>query len=54
MFGVGGRWEGIYVYVLLIYFVVQQKTTQHGKAIILQLKLKGPQATEILSSHLAK
>ena len=41
MFGVGGRWEGIYV--LLIYFVVQQKTTQHGKAIMLQLK--GPQAT---------
>ena len=30
--------EGMYVYILLIHFVVQQKLTEHGKAIILQLK----------------
>ena len=36
----GGRLqrEGTYVYVWLINFVVQQKLTQHCKAIILQLK----------------
>ena len=28
--------EGIYVYVWLIYFAVQQKVTQHCKATILQ------------------
>ena len=33
--GLGGR--GMYVYLQLIYIVVQQKT-QHRKAIILQLK----------------
>ena len=27
---------GIYVYIWLIHFVVQQKQTQHCKAIILQ------------------
>ena len=32
------RTEGISVYILLIHFVVQQKLTEHGKAIILQLK----------------
>ena len=39
---VGGRFkrEGIYVYILLIHFVVQQKPTQHCKAIMLQLKKK--------------
>ena len=38
--GVGGRSEreGIYVYIQLIHFVVQQKLTQHCKATILQLK----------------
>ena len=37
---VGGRFkrEGIYVYVQLIHFVVQQELTQYCKAIILQLK----------------
>ena len=36
--GVGrrSRREGIYVYVELIHFIVQQKLTQHCKAIILQ------------------
>ena len=36
----GGRFtrEGTYVYVWLIYTVIQQKLTQHHKAIILQLK----------------
>ena len=34
----GGRLkrEGIYVYIQLIYFVVQQKLTQHCKAVVLQ------------------
>ena len=34
----GGRSkkEGIYVYIWLIHFVVQQKLTQHCKVIILQ------------------
>ena len=27
---------GIYVYIYLIHFVIQQKLTQHCKAIILQ------------------
>jgi len=42
MFKVGGRLtrKGIYVYLQLIYNVIQQKTTQHCKAIILQLKKK--------------
>jgi len=37
---VGGRLtkKGIYVYLQRIYDVIQQKTTQHCKAIILQLK----------------
>ena len=36
--GVGGRSkrEGIYVYIELIPFVVQQNLTQHCKAVILQ------------------
>ena len=38
----GGR-EGIYVYLELIHFVIQQETT-HCKAIILQLKLKNKKA----------
>ena len=38
--GVGERskWEGLCVYIQLIHFIVQQKLTQHCKAIILQLK----------------
>ena len=44
-FGGGGeggrpRREGIYVYIELIHFIVQQKIAQHGKVIILQLKKK--------------
>ena len=31
--------EGIYVYIQLIYFVVQQKLTQHCKAIMFQYKI---------------
>ena len=40
--GVGGRLqrEGICVCIQLIHFVVQQKLTQHCKAIILQFKKK--------------
>ena len=42
MGGVGRRLkgEGIYVYIELIDFVVQQKLTQHSKTIIFQLKKK--------------
>ena len=32
------RREGLYVYIQLIHFIVQQKSTQHCKAIILQYK----------------
>ena len=32
--------EGIYVYIQLIHFMVQQKLVQHCKAIVLQLKNK--------------
>ena len=40
--GVEGRSkrEGIYVYIQLIPFIVEQKLTEHCKAIILQLKKK--------------
>ena len=34
----GGK--GLYVYIKLIHFIVQQKLAQHFKAIILQLKKK--------------
>ena len=39
--GVEGRSrrEGIYVYIQLIHFIVQQKLTQHCKATIFQLKI---------------
>ena len=45
--GVGGRSqrEGIYVYIQLIHFVVQQKITQHCKATISQLKKKKKKET---------
>ena len=36
----GGGSEGIYVYIPLIHIVVEQKLTQHCKAIILQFKNK--------------
>ena len=41
MGGVGERLkkQGTYVYLELIQVVVQQKLTQHGKAVILQLKI---------------
>ena len=40
--GMGGRLdrEGIYVYIWLIHYVVQQKLTQHCKIIIVQFKKK--------------
>ena len=39
---VGGRFkrEGTHVYLWLIHVDVSQKTTQHYKAIILQIKIK--------------
>ena len=40
VWGSEGLQEGIYVYTQLIHFVVQQKLSQHCKAIILQLKKK--------------
>ena len=44
----GGRLtrEGIHVYLQLIHAVVQQKLTQHCKAIILQLKKKKKRKNE--------
>ena len=30
------RREGLYVYIQLIHFIVQQKSTQHCKAVILR------------------
>ena len=45
MGGIGGgrsQREGIYVCVELIHFLVQQKVTQHCKAIVFQFKnIKG-------------
>ena len=38
--GRGLKREGIYIYLELIHVVVQQKLTQHCKAIIFQLKHK--------------
>ena len=35
--------EGIFVFIWLIYIVVQQKLTQHWKAVILQFKKKRPE-----------
>ena len=42
--GVGGRSkrEGVHVYKELIDFIIQQKLTQHYKAIILNKTLKIP------------
>ena len=40
--GKDAKGEGIYVYIELIDFVVQQKLTQHSKTIILQLKKSVP------------
>ena len=40
--------EGIYVYLWLLHFVVQQKLIQHCKAIILQLKKKGMKYLSLL------
>ena len=39
--GMGGRLkrERKYVYIQLIYFVVQQKLTQHCKVIILKIRM---------------
>ena len=37
--------EGIYVYIKLIHFVVQQKPTQHHKVSILQFKKKSFRTT---------
>ena len=34
--------ERIYVYIYMIHLVVQQKVTQHCKAVILQLKKTNP------------
>ena len=44
--GVGGvsPREGIYVYIWLIHFAVQQKLTQHCKATIKEKKILAPDA----------
>ena len=41
--------EGIYVYIQPIHFIVQQKLTQHCKAILSQLKKK--KKKKDVSSH---
>ena len=38
--------EGIYVYIQMIHFVIQQKVTQHCKATIPQLKKKKEEEKE--------
>ena len=38
--GGSSRGKGLYVYIKLIHFIVQQKLAQHFKAIILQFKKK--------------
>ena len=38
--------EGIYVYIQPIHFIVQQKLTQHCKAILSQLKKKKKRCVE--------
>ena len=47
---VGGRCkrEGIYVYIQLIHFIVQQKLTQHCKATLPQLKKKKRESDVVL------
>ena len=46
--GAGLKREEMYVYMQLIYVVVQQKLTQHCNAIILQIKIK----TKVLKNSL--
>ena len=50
----GGRLkgEGIYVYIQLIYFVVQQKLLQHCKAIMLHKKKRGAENSVIKINHI--
>ena len=52
MAGMGGRLtrEGTRVYIQLIHTVVQQKLTQHCKAIIFQLKKKRNTPVTLLCS----
>ena len=44
--------EGIFVYIQLIHFAVQQKLTQHRKATILQSKLIKKKSRRKLENHL--
>ena len=45
--------EGTYAYLWLIHVDVWQKPTQHGKAIILQLKKKKiPSPSSLTTGHL--
>ena len=46
------RREGMYVYLRLTHGVVQQKPTQHWKAIILQLKKKRPTFLDYLADEI--
>ena len=44
--------EGMYVYLRLTHGVVQQKPTQHWKAIILQLKKKKTYLLDYLADEI--
>ena len=53
--GVGrSKREGIYVYIQLIHFTVQEKLTQRCKAILLQLKKKKIQAQTVSLENFTK
>ena len=51
--GEGGKSkrEGIYAYIQLIHFVVQQKLVQYCKPIILQFKKKSESLCSILETN---
>ena len=48
----GGRFkrEETFVYICIIHVVVWQKSTQHCKAVVLQLKKKKEMAKDLLSA----
>ena len=52
--GSGSRRAGIYMYIRLICFVVQQKLIQHCKATMSQLKKKKAAIPEVLKSLFSK
>ena len=49
--GGSSKGTGIYVYIQLIHFIVQQKLTQHCKAIIVQFFLSQKRKKESILCH---